>query len=262
MQTDLEERAVAAAAACTGRSIKIAVAAQDQIRRGICAVAGAREGVQNGLGPARGELEDQAESAGAALQGTSIEIAVATLDHTGFGIGAVAAAAGKGVQNRLDPARRELEDRAVAARAALIGRSIEIAVAALDHAGIGMFAVVAPGEGIQNRLGPARCDLEDRAKAVGAAEIGCSVEVAVAALDQTGIGSLSVGAGLGEGMQHGLGPAGRDLEHRTAAARAAAGGGSVDIAIAALNQTGIGDAGEGIKNALGPARRDLEDRAV
>ena len=41
MQTDLEERAVAAAAACAGRSIKIAVAAQDQIRRGICAVAGA-----------------------------------------------------------------------------------------------------------------------------------------------------------------------------------------------------------------------------
>src|SRR5580704_17218289 len=115
MQTDLEERAVAAAAACTGRSIKIAVAAQDQIRRGICAVAGAREGVQNRLGPARGELEDQAESAGAALQ----------------------------------------------------GRSIEIAVAALDHAGIGMFAVVAPGAGIQNRLGPARCDLEDCAKAVG-----------------------------------------------------------------------------------------------
>src|ERR1700728_4703316 len=112
---------------------------------------------------------------------------------------------------------------------------------------------------MQNGLGPARRDLEPRAVVGRAAGSGGSVEIAIAALDQAGIG---VAAARGEGKQNALGPARRDLEARAASARAATCGGSVDIAIAALNQTGIGDADEGIKNALRPARRDLEDRAV
>src|ERR1700721_1205392 len=111
------------------------------------------------------DLEERAVAAGAAGAGRSIEIAIAALDQIGRGICAVAAAPGEGVQNRLSAARRELEDGAETARAALIGGSIKIAIAALDHTGIGMFAVAAPGEEIQNPLGAARGDLEHRAGA-------------------------------------------------------------------------------------------------
>src|ERR1700723_3192134 len=87
LQRDLDEGAVAAGAAGARRSVEIAIAALDQICRGICAVAAAPgEAVQNRLGPARRELKYNAESAGAALQGSSVEIAIAALDHTGLGI--------------------------------------------------------------------------------------------------------------------------------------------------------------------------------
>src|ERR1700721_3638414 len=128
-----------------------------------------------------------------------------------------------------------------------------------------VFALACPGEGVQDSLCAARRDLEDCAKAVGAAEIGRSIQVAVAALDQSGIGSLAVTAALGEGMQNGLGPARRDLEDRAVVVGAAGSGGSVEVAIAALDQTRIGIAaagGEREQHALGAARRDLEDCAA
>src|SRR6202020_569693 len=149
-------------------------------------------------------------SAGAALQGSSVEIAIATLDHTGLGICAVAVAPGEGVQNSLGAARRDLEDCAKAVGAAEIGRSIQVAVAALDQSGIGSLTVTAAfGEGVQNRLGATRRDLEDRAVVVGAAGSGRSVEVAIGTLDQTGIG---IAAARGEGEQNAFGAARRDLE--------------------------------------------------
>src|SRR5665213_1035130 len=121
LQSDLEDRAVAAGAACDGRSIEIAIAPLDQTCPGLLAVAAAPgEGVQNGLGPARRDLENRTDIGAAPFQCRSIEVAVAAQDHPGFGTCAIAAAPGKGVQNGLGSARRELEDRAQAAGAALI----------------------------------------------------------------------------------------------------------------------------------------------
>ena len=60
--------------------------------------------------------------------------------------------------------QRDLEERAVAAGSACGGRSIEIAIAALDQVCPRIGAVAAAsGKGVQNGFGPARRELEDGA---------------------------------------------------------------------------------------------------
>src|SRR5581483_3089635 len=111
----------------------------------------------------------------------------------------------------------------------------------------------------------ARCDFEDRAQAVAAAEVRRSVKVAIATLNQPGVGYLAVAAALGEAVQDGLGATRCDLEDRAVVARSACPGRSVVIAVDAQDQTGIGVAaarGEGVQHGLRSARRDLEDRTA
>src|SRR5579859_7763137 len=86
---------------------------------------------------------------------------------------------------------RDLKHRAVAVRAAIFGRTVEIAVLALDQPGFRVGAIhidLSPrgdrAEGIEAGESAGCRDLKHRAVAVRAAIFGRTVEIAVCALDQ------------------------------------------------------------------------------
>ncbi len=90
------------------------------------------------------------------------------------------------MQNRLGPARRELEHHAATdpaatrtRRSASFGLAIEIAAAVGNQAGIGKTPVAAARKGVEHRLGPARRELEHRAECR-------AIEIATAVGNQAG----------------------------------------------------------------------------
>ena len=127
-------------------------------------------------------------------------------------------------------------------------------------------------------------DLENRADAVGAAELGGAVEIAVVTLHQPGTWSRAVGivgsaeilvAVRAEGVQHAEHAAGRDLEDGARSVHAAIQGHAVVVAIGSFDQgriqigaiavdLGIAGAefGEGIELGEDAAGSQAEDGAV
>src|SRR3954466_15350585 len=104
---------------------------------------------------------------GAARRGRAVEIPVAGLDETGHRDGAVRRRGPERIEDRIDAAGRELEDRAGAVGAAAGGGAVERAVLALDQRS-DRPEPVRPGgaEGMEDALIAAGRHLED-----GAAEM-------------------------------------------------------------------------------------------
>src|SRR5262249_41355909 len=109
-------------------------------------------------------------------------ISVVALDHARLDIHAVGA--GEAVQRRERRAAGvDLEDRAVAVRAAIVGRSVEIPVGALDQARVRVGSV-GSREAVEDReLRSAGVQLENCAVPARSAVESRSVEISVAALD-------------------------------------------------------------------------------
>ena len=100
-------------------------------------------------------------------------------------------------------------------------------------------ALGAAVKGMQRGEGAGGRELEDGAAPGGAAAAGRAVEVAIAGLDEAGRGAAALGAAV-EGMQRGEGAGGRELEDGAAQPRAAAAGRAVEVAIAGLDEAGVG----------------------
>ena len=81
---------------------------------------------------------------------------------------------------------RHAEDRAVAVRAATVGRAVEVAVLPQDQGSIGMRPVGVGDEAEARQIAERTvgCDFEKRAAVVDATEAGHPVEVAGRILDQ------------------------------------------------------------------------------
>jgi hypothetical protein len=110
--------------------------------------------------------------------------------------------------------------------------------------------------------------LEKIAKVVRTVLIGCTVEVAIASLDQIGLGlgarQPGIIGSIRERVEHGKDARRRDLEGSAALTRSTAGSCPVKVAVTALRQLGHGEDtvcwGEGMEGRLDPLRRDLKDR--
>src|SRR5579862_968033 len=155
----------------------------------------------------------------------------------------------------------QLEQRAVAT----VAGPIEVAVFTFDQTGPRIGSIGAAREAIEGGQIASGRDLEHRAVVTGATLPAGSVEVAVLALDQSGIRLVAVGATKAvEGSQS---TGDRDLEHRAEFVRAAVGTGSVEIAVGALDQaagrcSAVGaEAGEAVEVCQIAGGRDLEHRA-
>jgi hypothetical protein len=149
---ELEHRAVVTICAALARgAIEVAVAALNDAgfrSRAVGAAGLAAERIKDTLHAGRRELEYRAGCIRAAAEGGSVEVAVAALDNIRSGgiktVAAIwkAAHAAERVKGGQVPGRRELGHRAVVTiRAAAVGSAIEVAVAALDNAGLRTLAV-------------------------------------------------------------------------------------------------------------------------
>ena len=151
---DPKHGAVAVRPACPGRApekgrpveIPIAALHQPGIWLGTI-VGGAGKGVKGRVAaaktdPKHGAAPAVAIGAGPALDGCSVEIAVAALHQPGLWIASVVGRADKGVQSRVGAAGADPKHGAVAVRPAEKGRSVEIAVAALHQPGIWLGTIV------------------------------------------------------------------------------------------------------------------------
>src|ERR1700730_5355733 len=102
-----------------------------------------------------------------------VEVSVAGLNHTGFGIAPVTAGSRRTkIMQVREPARcRDLEDGAKI-RAALVSRPLEVSVLALNQVGIGARAIGTVqfgAESVEGSQRPARRDLEDGTELVSPA---------------------------------------------------------------------------------------------
>src|SRR5262249_52441693 len=151
-------------AAENGRAVEITCRVGDQIGSGTSAVAAAGEAVEHVQGPRGGELEYRTLPAGAAAPGRAVEIARHVGDEPGVGIRPVAAAGAAG-EHVEGPRGGQLEYRAVAASAAVVGRAVEIAGRVEDQAAVGDRPLAA-GEPAEHVEGPRRRQLEYLARPV------------------------------------------------------------------------------------------------
>ena len=145
---------------------------------------GRREAVQVRERSRRGNLEHRARAVHSVGLGGAVEVAVAALDQRRHGVGPGGGSkVREAVQGGVSSRRADAEHgaRAVPAQA---GGAVEVAVAALDHAGVGLRPVVAVAEAAEDRQPSGGRHPEDRAAADGSTLLGGAVEVAVAALDE------------------------------------------------------------------------------
>src|SRR5579871_1838040 len=134
------------------------------------AIRAASEGVDRGQRAGRGDLEDRAVASKAAVEGDSVEVAVAAkYQRRLIGIGAVGAA-GEAIEDGLVAARVYLIDGALAVSAAGIGYAVEVAVQAEDQAAARITAIVTAGEAVQVGELLGRGDPVDDAVPIGTAE--------------------------------------------------------------------------------------------
>ncbi len=223
--SDLEDGALAGAAAGRGGAVEVAVGCLHQTADrpvAIGAVGSRAEVVQHGQRAVGRDLKHGAATETAvheagvgrpligALPGGSVEISVSTL-HQRSGrpraVGAVRQRA-KAVKRGQHAARGDPEDRAapyqrtlIALRqvvgAAILGSPVKVSVSTLYQRADGIGAV-RPDEVVQRGQGAAGRDLEDRstvveAVAAAAAAIGGAVEISIHALDDGGVRAGAVG---------------------------------------------------------------------
>ena len=109
--------------------------------------------------------------------------------------------------------RRELENAAIAARAALRGRAVEIACGVRDQPSLRVCPVLSACEGVEHGLDAIRRQLEDDAAIARSSAVnGRAVEIARCVLDEARQGFVAV-ATSPEGIEHRLRTAGGDFKH-------------------------------------------------
>src|SRR5262249_28075138 len=145
-------------------------------------------------------LEDSTAPCRATTIGRTVQVAVAGLDETGSGETALGVAIER-MHCGQPTGGRELEDGAEPEQATLHGRTIQIAIARLEEAGLRAAALGGAVKGVQYGERSARGDLEYSATPGGAAR-GRAVEVAIAGLDDAVRGAAGPGAAV-EGMERG-----------------------------------------------------------
>src|ERR1700730_1125320 len=113
---DLEHRALAARAPPRSCAVEISVDALNQCGLWHASVGSAREGIEHRLESARCDLEHRALAARASANRSAVEIAIGRLNQRGLRLAAIRSAR-EGIEDRLDPGRRDLEYGSFVARA-------------------------------------------------------------------------------------------------------------------------------------------------
>jgi len=175
--------------------------------------------------------------------------------------------------NRTCARKGQTEDRAVIAAPALVGAPVKAAVGGLDQRGVRELAVSAATCGtkaVQRSQRAVGSDFEDGAAQVGAAAVGCTVEIAADGLHQPRgrIGAVSAPTYRTEAVERGQGSAGGNLEDRAATVGPALGRGPVKVAVTGLQQLAVGELAvrapclrtEAVERGQGSAGGDFEDR--
>src|SRR5579884_839259 len=271
----LEERSVATGAAGVGGAVVVAVLAEHQAAKGrIGAVVEAVGEVEDAVVVAGGIHGE--ENAGKGIVGVgvgaivagSMQQSIAAHQNGGERIGPIRVA-GKAMQAIEDgPIRAELEDGAVADRASVEGRAVELAVATQVHVRVGVAAVAVAEIVNVGEDASVRADLVDVAVAVGAARIGGAVEVVVAAgaLNDAAISLAAVTvAEVTNDVEDAAVRAG--LVDHAPAVGTACDGGTVEHAVPALGDMAGQVAAIGVAEAVddvedGTVRAHLEEGAI
>src|SRR5208337_3343877 len=164
------------------RSIKVSITGQRQPGAWVKTVRAARlraKAVESGQLACWRNFIDRAHAVGTSNEGCSVEVSVGGLHQPRVGAGTVRAARlrAKAVKRGQLACWRDLEDRARAVGPAKLRRSIEIS-SNLHEASDGISAIRRASRKAVQR-GQLACwrDFEDRARAVGPAPVGCTVEI-------------------------------------------------------------------------------------
>ncbi len=215
------------------------------------------------------ELEDRALVSDVVLaESRSIEVARGIGDDRGIGVQPVHAVEAEKGDQRIVVRGVELEDRAVAVRAAADRRSIEIA-RGIDHDRGGRVFAVGAAEVMEFRQGVSvrGVELEDGAHAGGAAGGGRSVQVARGVGDDCGDWSVAVGAAEVVERRHVVAILRVELEDGAMAEGAACRSRSVEVARGVSDDGGFRirsvEAGEVMecRQGIGVRGVELEDGA-
>ena len=185
--TDAEHRAEIVEAACVRGAVEITIGALHQraLRiRARCRARRASELHQRGQHTGGGHFENRADASSATCARRAVEIAIAALDQIRRRRGAEkrAACAGETQQRGEAAVRRDLEDRAEAARAAAGRSAVKGVVTRTDQIGAGRrpwHCSRRAGERGQRRERASGSDLEHGAKSARAAALRRAIEIPV-----------------------------------------------------------------------------------
>src|SRR5882762_4041360 len=115
--------------------------------------------MQHRLHASRCDFEHRAFGARAPTGCCSVEIPVDALNQSGLRDASIGASS-EGIQYRLESARCDLKDSALAARASANCSAVEISIGSLNQGGLRLTSIGTAREGIEDSLHPSRRDLE------------------------------------------------------------------------------------------------------
>jgi len=249
-------------AAVAGRPVEVSIAALDKPRIGYAPVSAPDKIVQRRQQAVGADLE-HAAIVEPSKRGCPVEKTVPALHQCRLRILAVGAPEPEyQVEDARGTDRGDPEHGAVTTRPFCLGGAIEVAIETLDESRLGISAINSAIELEERREHASRSDQKYRAVVVRPPEKCCSVEIAISAQRQPGLGSCAVGS-TGKTVQCRQYACRTDLEYRAGTVGAASGRRSVEVAVGTLDEAGQRIAAVSTREAMQRSEHavgsDLED---